>query len=367
MVWASDGLGILAASEDFSEIKHSRILSMSGVPVEELLLKLNESTPSENMEWVKAKAPDALYRQSVLKHILGKQQMDALTLEIERDGVRQEVSLPFGFEIITGDSGPQFSQFFWDVIPELKAGYFSLKSCNDTEDYRRSVQKLFLEMEEHGCENLIIDLRGNGGGNSSVVNEFLRKMPGKEFLHYGGRIRMNKYVIEQLMGQLGYDKSSVKIEGESNLSVTYSEKWHKPTEDQMVTPFEGKVYILVDRNTFSSGNWLAVIFSDNRLGTVVGEKTGNAPSSYGEVLGFDLLGMFRLSMSSKIWVRPDPSRDPADGLVPDIEIPTTLADVFAGRDPQMEWLIKELYPDKEKSLSEEEINSLMPKAPESSE
>jgi hypothetical protein len=54
-------------------------------------------------------------------------------------------------------------------------------------------------------------------------------------------------------------------------------------------------------------------------------------------------------------------------LVPDIEIPTTLADVFAGRDPQMEWLIKELYPDKEKSLSEEEINSLMPKAPESSE
>jgi hypothetical protein len=361
MVWASDGLGILDTGEDFAGIKHSRVLSMGGAPAGELLQRLGKIIPSENIEWVKAKAPGALCRRSVLEHILGKTQIDALTLEIERDGVRKEVSLPFGSEITSCDGEPQF---FWDIIPEIKAGYFSLKSCNDTEDYRRSVQNLFLEMKEHGCENLIIDLRGNGGGNSSVVDEFLRKMPGKEFLSYSARIRVSKHATEQR----GYDKSSFKFEGESDLTAAGSEsKWHKPAEDQRVTPFKGKVYILVDRHTFSSGNWFAVIFSDNQLGTIVGEKTGNALSKYGDLLRFELPGQFSLSMSHKIFVRPDPSRDPSDGLVPDIEVPTTLADVFAGHDPQMEWLIKELYPGKGKPLSEEEVGSLIPKAPAVSE
>ncbi len=360
MVWASDGLGILDTGEDFAGIKHSRVLSMGGVTAEELLQRLDKVVPSENIEWVNAKAPGALCRQSVLEHILGKTQIDPLALEIERDGVKKEVSLPFGSEITSDDSQPHF---FWDIIPEIKAGYFSLKSCNNTEDYRRAVQNLFYEMMVQRCGNLIIDLRGNGGGNSDVIHEFLRKMAGKEFLSFSARIRVSKHAIEQR----GYDKSSFKLEDGSDLSIAEGEsKWCKPPEDQRVTPFEGKVYILVDGRTFSSGNWFAVMFSDNGLATIVGEKTGNSPSSYGDLLRFELPGPFSLSMSHKIFVRPDPSRDPADGLVPDIEIPTTLDDVFAGRDPQMEWLIKELYPG-EGPLSEEEIGSLTPKAPAVSE
>jgi hypothetical protein len=358
VIWASDGLGILETDKDHTEIKHSRILSIEGVPVEEILLRLEKITSSENMEWVKAKGRGALARRSVLRHILNRAEVDAVSLQIEKDGVKKEISLPFGSERIGGSEEPGF---FWDIIPEVDAGYFSLKSCNRTEEYRRAVQNLFLEMKEQGCRNLIIDLRGNGGGNSNVIDEFLRKMPGKDFLSYSARIRVSKHAIEQR----GYDKSSYDFEGESDLSVADSEsKWHRPFEDQRVTPFKGKVFVIVDRGTFSSGNWFAVMFSDNRLGTVVGEKTGNSPSSYGDLLRFRLPGPFSLLMSHKLFVRPDPSRDPADGLVPDVEIPTRLADYFAGRDPQMEWLIEELYRNREKPLSKEKVRSLIPKPPE---
>ena len=76
-------------------------------------------------------------------------------------------------------------------------------------------------------------------------------------------------------------------------------------------PFRGQLFVLTSKATFSSGNWFGVIVRDNQLGKIVGEPTGNAPSSFGDVLSFTLprsgLGF---TLSYKQWIRPDPSRDP---------------------------------------------------------
>ncbi|NMB02797.1 MAG: hypothetical protein GX971_14960 [Firmicutes bacterium] len=85
---------------------------------------------------------------------------------------------------------------------------------------------------------------------------------------------------------------------------------------------------------------VALIFQDNHLGQVLGEPTGNAPTSYGDILGFTLPNsQFPMIISHKSWVRPDPKRDPSDALYPDLYVPTTVQDVREQR-PQMEWLFE---------------------------
>jgi hypothetical protein len=46
-------------------------------------------------------------------------------------------------------------------------------------------------------------------------------------------------------------------------------------------------------------------------------------------------------------------------LTPDVYVPTRLADRFAGRDPQMEWVIRDLSP-KDRPLTAEEVRALVP-------
>ena len=102
----------------------------------------------------------------------------------------------------------------------------------------------------------------------------------------------------------------------------------------MENPFKGDVFILTGNQTFSSGNWIAVIFYDNKLGTIVGEPTRNAPSSYGDVLRFQLPNTgFLLRVSYKYFTRLWTSNDPADALYPHITINKTRGDLINGTDP----------------------------------
>ena len=47
-------------------------------------------------------------------------------------------------------------------------------------------------------------------------------------------------------------------------------------------PFNGTVYVLTSKNTYSSATVLAVTLSINNLGEIIGEPSSNSPSSYGD-------------------------------------------------------------------------------------
>ena len=81
------------------------------------------------------------------------------------------------------------------------------------------------------------------------------------------------------------------------------------------------------------------MIKDNGLGTIIGEPTGNAPSSYGDVPTFQMPNTgFSFTVSHKRFVRPNPDNDPADALYPDVPVHTTIDDIINGTDPQLEKL-----------------------------
>jgi hypothetical protein len=99
------------------------------------------------------------------------------------------------------------------------------------------------------------------------------------------------------------------------------------------------MFVITGPITFSSANWIAGTIRDNQLGQTLGEPTGNAPSSFGNVKSVVTPNTgLRFQISQTLWIRPDISLDPANSLEVNVFIPTTVNDAQLGRDPTLEWL-----------------------------
>ena len=65
--------------------------------------------------------------------------------------------------------------------------------------------------------------------------------------------------------------------------------------------------------------------ADNKLGTIVGEIPGNMPTSYGDILYFQLPeSKLMIQVSYKKFYRVDKSKD-AEPIIPDYEVSAELA------------------------------------------
>lgn len=169
--------------------------------------------------------------------------------------------------------------------------------------------------------------RNNSGGNSAVVDEFLRYVDVDAYDSFSGDVRWSAIALEQRQAP-----------GEPRFEPARPVR-RKNVRRSEPPPFAGQLFVLVGPATSSSGNWFAGIVHDNRLGTLVGEATGNAPSSYGDILHLSLANSaLEYTLSFERWVRPDPSLDPAPCLEPNVRVPRTSATVASGTDPVLDWL-----------------------------
>ena len=95
--------------------------------------------------------------------------------------------------------------------------------------------------------------------------------------------------------------------------------------------------VLIGPGTFSSAMLLANSVKQGRLGFLIGEPTGEPPNSFGEVYAFRLpmSGLQGQVSSSEFVLDRDPTAR-SHGVLPDIDVSRSAADVAAGRDPALD-------------------------------
>ena len=181
----------------------------------------------------------------------------------------------------------------YEIIPEYDLAVFKLLECKNDDEYRRCLKDFFSEVKEKGIHNVCVDLRNNGGGSSSVADEFIHYLNTETYKVWGQDWRLGSLMI----------KSQGSTEQNS-----HEREW----------TFSGDVYILTSIDTFSAAMDFAMLIADNDLGTIIGEASGNKPDSYGDVVIFRLpkSGLY-MQCSMKKWYRLD--TDCQDELIePDI-------------------------------------------------
>lgn len=182
----------------------------------------------------------------------------------------------------------------YEIDGEHNLAVLTLTECHYNDTYKNALRDMFTEVAENGIENVAVDIRNNGGGNSLVIDEFL---------HY---LDIDTYKTDTCNWRLGMFNLPM------GKGIMENKKYTELT-------FNGNVYVLTSSGTFSSAMMFAEYIKDNHLGTIIGEAPGNIPSGYGDITIFRLpeSGLY-MQVSTKKFFRADKESD--DFLVsPDIE------------------------------------------------
>ena len=298
--WFDDGIYITSALPDYHNILHCKIQSINGIQIENVIQSFSTIIPHENIALVKSQLPKHLISAEALYGLGIIDQTDQIKVSLEKSKETFEVSLPALRENhykVEDDEGkfPLYRQhqnkYYWKTLmPDQSLLYFNYNKCKDREDIAVNdfYEELKKEIIDQNLNSIVIDIRNNGGGNSTLLEPFI-----------------------QWLGR--YSKAGKAI----------------------------KVYAVIGRDTFSSALLNAYSLKNKTNATLIGEATGGKPNCFGEVQYFKLKNSGLLVRYSTEYYRVIKD-DKLLSLFPDIECPVAFQDFIQNRDPCLEYVINNL-------------------------
>ncbi|MEA3286819.1 MAG: S41 family peptidase, partial [Candidatus Marinimicrobia bacterium] len=218
--------------------------------------------------------------------------------------------------------------YTFDINREKSYAVLDFRAFDDLSRFKGFIRDMFEQIETNGVKKLIVDLRKNGGGNSSLTEEFASYITDKPFTQFSRMdlkisrqirkyysLMMKFFVpfpISLIPGKLLFGAPWKKGIGETVSSESKAKK-HKPKHPF----FTGRVIVLTSAYTFSSATGFSTAIQDNDLGIIVGAPTGGFPSTHGDSFPFSLPNTcLQCGVSHKFFVRPDGNEAP-EPLYPD--------------------------------------------------
>jgi len=189
------------------------------------------------------------------------------------------------------------------------------------------------DLKQQGCERLIIDLRGNIGGSLGFARMASYMCPGK--------IAIGHSLTPRRLRE-GYDPVSLPRvpmpRNRTELLITLARFSYRDKSVMLLTqglgeqPFHDRIVVLVNEWTNSAAEMLACFAAENRLATIVGQKTR------GNVLGaanFRVGGGYWLRLPVFGWFTSKGRSLEANGVEPDVSVEISPDALAVGQDNQM--------------------------------
>lgn len=226
-------------------------------------------------------------------------------------------------------------------------------------NYKKFYNESFAELHTKNIQNLIIDLRDNGGGRLSEIDFLYAYLSDKNYqLIQESEVNSRLPYFKFLMSNT--TPNSVKIASGilspfilvHNLIKTkkrdgklyYNFRFSKDKQPNDLH-FKGTVYVLINGNSFSASSLLSTHLKATDRAFFVGEETGGAYNGC-------VAGIYKIYQipNSKLKIRmglmqietmykqnPD-----GYGVKPDKEILPTSDELLIGKDAQLEWIIQDI-------------------------
>lgn len=269
------------------------VTAIDGVPMDEVFRRAKRLISHENDVWAARQVSNTINFLEALQYLgVTPEGASGVTLALRRPGRDEEAQLALAglseeeiASLKTARLSPeqtpmtQPNGYYSALLPDERTLFIQYNVCADWEampmsEFAAAVDGL---LAENAYEKVVIDLRYNSGGDSSVWWPLLD-------------------ALERRQKEQGFP-----------------------------------VYTLIGADTFSSGILDALESKERLCATLVGSPTGGSVNGYGELKSFDLPNMpISVSYSTK-YFEPVPGYE-GSSLLPDVTVEATLADYLAGRD-----------------------------------
>ncbi|MDC1370446.1 S41 family peptidase [Flavobacteriales bacterium] len=238
--------------------------------------------------------------------------------------------------------------------------------------YEQLYDEFFAEVDTAQSEAVVLDFRDNLGGRLAEIHYLISYLAQEEFVTILPMEAKTKTPITKALWS-GNNKNPLllliktvatpfvfsyeQIRGKKEDGIYYiTTGQSKPTEPKP-NAFKGKVYILVNANSFSAASVVPSVLQNMGVATVVGEETGG--TSNGTVAGIFkpiTLPNSKLGVQFGMGMIRTPYLDTPDGfgVIPDVFLLPTLEDRTSGEDTELNWIINDIQSARE--TKEVEIN-----------
>lgn len=242
--------------------------------------------------------------------------------------------------------------------------YIKVKSFSS--DYSsRFYKETFKKIKDAKSLYLIIDVRNNYGGSLEEINNLYSYLSPEPYtlikptqvisknsplkINYFRKSNPFQFILKTLTYPTFFFAqtfSTYKKDGKFYYK-NRSDKQSKPKEDV----FKGKVFVLINGGSFSASSIITSKLKNDKRVVLVGEETGGAND--GTVAGFY---SYQTLPNSKIdlpigvlLVQPNITfTNTKKGVLPDITVVETMQDIINKKDPEMNWVMKEIEKEKSK-------------------
>lgn len=303
----SDGVYVIAAPDEKPHLLGARVVSVNGVPIADVLVRLERVIAHENPYWLRFRIPDYLTNDGVLRGagIVEAGQSALFGLELSSGESADVEFAPSYSTAVTGGlhvlgGHPPYNTLYpqlnyWSqYFEDSRTLYIRYRSCTEqtARPFAGFSDDTLRLIDKNTVETIVFDLRENGGGRSGLIGPLLTGLMERQ-----PRLRENPAF---------------------------------------------RVYTIIDGGTFSSGEITAAGLTMPDRGELlapssllVGEPTGGKPVHFGEVLSFTLSNS-GLTVSHSSQRHPNQPWVPdLDALYPNVRLWQRSTDYFTRHDP---WL-----------------------------
>lgn len=198
----------------------------------------------------------------------------------------------------------------------------------DTAAFNGFVDGAFERFIREGARKLLIDLRDNPGGDNSFSDRMVAWFATKSFSFTSEfRVKVSAATTasnaERLAGSPAGSVSHRFAEAFARHQPGETFRFEIPATAPRSGPrYEGKVFLLVNRHSYSNTATVAALSQDGGFATILGEETADLASTYGAMEHFRLSRTgFKVGYPKALILRPSGDRSPR-GVVPDLPIST---------------------------------------------
>lgn len=281
----------------------AKIININGkdtsVIVKELMRRMRGESMTLRKELIKRRFPAylwSMYGSTNEYEVTFQNEETSVTYLLEKNAESATVHSPnnFSFEMVGQDTA-----------------YLDIRSfdINLKEEFSRFLEQAFTQINSTNANKLVIDLRNNGGGAHDLSDQLLNYITDKKVTPIS-RVIARVVPANQKLLQ-GAELNSV-------VDTPYA-RWYVP-EAKNPLRFDGEVYVLIGKFTYSQAIVFATQVQDFGLGKLVGETTGGRGNQTAQVQRMTLPNS-GLEVVAPIYIMIRASGDDSSHFVqPDIHI-----------------------------------------------